>query len=64
MMRRACQHLQKRTSSIPRQPTGAIFDLSRLLSLRTAEMKIVGTSPPNTSIFIPRVTGLPDVSEL
>ena len=44
--------------------SGAILDLSRLLSLRTAEMKIVGTSPPNTSIFFPRHTGLPDVSEL
>ena len=64
MMRRACRHLQESTSSIPRQPTGAILDLSRLVSLRTAEMKIVGTSPPNTSIFFPRHTGLPDVSEL
>ena len=27
-------------------------------------MKVVGTSPPNTSIFFPRRTGLPDVSEL
>ena len=46
IMRRACQHLQKRTSSTPCQPTGALLDLSRLLSVRTAEMKIVGTSPP------------------
>ena len=40
IMRRACQHLQKRTSSIPRQPNGAIFDPSRLQSVPTAEMML------------------------
>ena len=32
--------------------------------MRTAEMKIVDTSPPNTSTFSPRHTGSPGVSEL
>ena len=56
MMRRACQLLQKRTSSVPRQPTSAILDRSRLLSVRTAEMKIADTSPPNSTVFFLRHT--------
>ena len=35
-----------------------------LVSVRAAEMEIVDTSPPNTSIFFPLYTGLPDVSDL
>ena len=57
IMSRACELLQKRPSSIPRQPTGAILHLNRLQSVRTAEMKIVDTSPPNSSIFFPRHSG-------
>ena len=51
IMIRACQHLQKRTSSSPRQPTGAILDLSRLCSVRMAEMKIVRHLQTQASSF-------------